>query len=233
MKIKELDGETSNDDVGWLPWIDRGVDPEPWSSRHVRQDRIRRMKNKGDAFIVKGAEVKVKEVLNRLQLDNSVSRVTSIHVYTIRIYVTYCFRGCTTTKGNTACFAPLTLFIVCLCIHPSLPLSSQFHEWELLYYDVYHGAEFYGDPCHGFGRKCYYFSQFAKQMLPIVKSPPRRYHSVARGLFSWLVSDSRQHCDILPSFVQQNEFFYTRIRAIVKFLCPCVNSNVQEGGKRE
>lgn len=129
--------------------------------------------DKGDAFTVKGAEVKVKEVPNRLQLDNSVSScVTNIHVYTIRIYMTYCFRECTTTKGSTACFAPLTLSIVRLCIHPFRPLSSQFHEWELLYYDVYHGTDLYDAPCYGFGRKCYYFSQFAKQMLPIVKSPP-------------------------------------------------------------
>lgn len=122
-----------------------------------------------------------KKSRNRLRLELGVTydEDARVRVYAIlRVYMWHIvFAGALLWRGSLygARFAPLillTLFIFRFRIHPSRPPNSQFHEWALLCYDAYHGADSYGAPCHGFGRKRYYFSQFAKQMLPIVKPPP-------------------------------------------------------------
>lgn len=154
--------------------------------------------------------------------------------------MTYCFRECTTTKGSLhgARFAPLillTLLIVRFRIHPSWLPNSQFHEWALLCYDVYYGADSYGAPCHGFGRKRYYFSQFAKQMLPIVKppSPPPPVPLRCPG-FIFLTRLRQSPTLRYFAFVRAAErIFFTRIRAIMKSSCPCMPKYAREGKKRD
>lgn len=107
-----------------------------------------------------------------------------------RIYVTYCFRGCTTTKGSLHD----ALILHFSSSSPSSPSAFAFtlpglrirsftsRRYCVTMYTT--GADSYGAPCHGFGHKRYYFSQFAKQMLPIVKpSPPPPSVSLLRGVY--------------------------------------------------
>jgi len=158
----------------------------------------------------KARKCESKKSRNRLRLDNSVSHVTSVYARVRnlpRIYVTYCFRGCTTTKGSLhgARFAPLislTLLIVRFRIHPSRPPSSQFHEWALLCYDVYHEAETLTVlRATDSGANVIIFRNLLSRCSPLWSRRRCRWcHSVAGSLFSRLVSNNRRHCDILPLF---------------------------------
>lgn len=162
-----------------------------------------------------------KKFWNRLRLDNSVSRVTSMRVYAIfRVYTWHIvFASVPLHEGELAqrsfCISRSPHPLPRPLSHSSFPVSEfAVPRVSVIVLRYIRGRLLRTAPCHGFGRKRYYFSQFAKQMLPIVK-PPRRHRCrcrrtgrfVARGLFSRLVSDSRRHCDILPPFCAAERIF--------------------------
>jgi hypothetical protein len=161
-----------------------------------------------------------------------VSRATSTRA-------AYCFQGLQASLH--ARFTPLApSLVVRFRIHPPRPTRRvrEFHEWvgniivlrctlsqakcrekererEREKERESEGGIPDGARGRGFGRKRYYFSQFAKQMLPIVRppaSPPCLCSTARKFIFLALVRFPRHrptpvHRDILSPFVQRNEFF--------------------------
>lgn len=182
---------------------------------------------------------------NRLRLGDSVSRVTSAHactrssacVYDVGILFSRMHHYHRIhTKGSA-------LVQRSFCTSHPLPRrslsyspSSEFavsRVGVIVLRCIYRGSFADSDdgaPGHGFGRKRYYFSQFAKQMLPIVKPPALSTFRRSRVYFAPVLRETVVlHRDILSLFFQQNEFFFARVlRAIVKSSCSLTGANTRD-----
>lgn len=232
-KLKKLDEISISDN---LSPIDRGVDSQSRNSRQsLRQDIwVMTMHS-----LSKGRKWESKKSRNRLRLDNSVSRVTSTCACTrsfayirdilfSRVYY-YEEGACTAFVLHLSSFSLLSSSAFAFTLPGLRVRSSTSGRYCVTMHTT--GQTPMALRATDSGANVIIFRNLLSRCSLLWSRRRRRCRSVARGLFSRLVSDSRRHCDILPPFVQWNEFFCARIRAIVKSSYPCTDTNMREKKK--